>query len=251
MGLAMLDEFKCVAVHPHKKDSLEKFHSFYYDVYVKAFPDPNECESYENLISYIDEYGANDLFVHILLFYNDEGIAGGIIFDCFDEIKTLAIEFIVVAENQRRKGLAEKMIAYTKAYLKNIHHKDTEWTIIEIEDPDFVETGNFSYLYFWDRHNMRAIDFNYIQPALSCDQKPVDILMLCARCDAYDANSIEIEHVKKFLTLYAHHSMRIAQPSDDASIRAMFEELHNRQVGELGLISLSKYITSASGGIEA
>jgi len=232
---------QCLAVTPQEKNTLEIFRTFYYDVYVKAFPNPDECESYENLIAYIDKYGESDLYVHILLFYTKEDIVGGVIFDYFDDIKTLAIEFIVVADKYQRRGLAGKMIDYTKTYLKDVHHRLVEWMIIEIDNPQYVESSDFSYMYFWDKCNMRAIDFNYIQPALSPNQNPVEVLLLCARKESHDSNLIEREHVKKFLTLYAHYAMKIEYPLKDNSIQAMFTELDNRDEDVLELISLNNY----------
>ena len=230
---------ECVAVNPQISKTLEMFDVFYHDIFAKAFTNKDGCESYENFLNYIAHYGKDTLYVHVLIFYNDREIIGGIVIDYFDEIKSLAIEFIVVSPQYQRQGIAGKIIKYTKAYLECKHRKSIEWIIIEIENPKFVVDNNISYLYFWEKCKMKAIDFSYIQPPLSPEKEPVEILTLCAFNISYDVESINKNYVKEFLTLYAHYAMRIGNPLQDQSIQKMFDELDKSKNETLDLIGLT------------
>lgn len=250
MSYILPEGVKCVAINPQHPETLKLFDLFYHDVYVKAFPNKDECESYENLLSYIEGYRTNELFVRVFVFHNDIDIVGGIIIDYFDVIETLAIEFIVVSSKYQRQGLAKKIIEYIKEYLKSQYQKSVEWIIIEIENPKFVTSKNFSYLHFWINYGMRAIDFTYIQPALSPSQKPVDILMLCACHTSHDIKSVSKDHIKNFLTLYAHHAMGIDEPLQDPSVQQMFDELEGIDKESLGLVDLTTLLNQIEIGDE-
>ena len=233
----------CVEVDPKDDKTLQMFERFYHDVFVKAFTNKDECVLYEDFLKCINEYRPGELFVRILMFCNDDDVIGGIVFDYFDDIKTLTVEFIVVASEYQGKGMATKILDFTKSYISCQYGKTIEWIIIEIENPAFIENGDYSYLYFWEKCNMKKIDFSYIQPALSPGQSPVKTLMLCACHITGNSETIKIDHVKKFVWLYAHHAFRIEPPEYDQSIKVMFDELDKREGYSLSLLDLRSLFT--------
>ena len=235
-------DIKCIVVDPSNKQSMDIFHNFYYGVYREAFPHEDECESYENFMGYIQKYGGKELYVHILIFYNEEDIVGGMVIDHFGKINTLAIEFIVVAKKYQRQGLATKMIKYTNSYVEQQHGRKIDWTIIEVENPKLVGQEANANIYFWGQCHFRAIGFNYIQPALSPTQKPVEILLLCAYHHHNNATTISIAHVKTFLQLYSHYAMGIDDPLKNPTILQMFEELDSNDSGNLDLIDIKEFL---------
>ncbi|MCL2378352.1 MAG: GNAT family N-acetyltransferase [Defluviitaleaceae bacterium] len=242
MNSILPENINCIVVSPQNKESLDKFQTFYHGVYREAFPNQDECESYENFINYIHEYGSGKLYVHILIFYTGDDIVGGMVIDYFDDIKTMAIEFIVVAKKYQRQGLARKMMKYTEQYLINRHNKEIEWTIIEVENPKLVPVDENSNIYFWDKCKFKTIDFTYIQPALSPAQKPVEILLLCAYHHFSNAGLIGVEHVKAFLKLYSHYAMGIADPLGNPTIVKMFEALDKKNTDTIDLIDLKEFM---------
>ena len=240
MSNILTDNMRFIKVDPTNKNSLELFSRFYNDIFVGAFTNEDECESLDSFFGYINEYGSNSLFVQILLVCMGENIVGGIIFDYYSDIKTLVIEFIVIDDMYRGNGIAIELINHVIAYLASEHGKVVEWIFIEIENPEYVKDNNFSYFSFWKKFNMKALDFTYIQPALSPDKCSVKTLMLCARNMQHDIDTIEIGTVKKLLYLYAHYAMKIADPQSDPSIAAMYLELDNKDANVLKLKNLER-----------
>ena len=84
---------------------------------------------------------------------------------------------------------------------------------------------------------MKALNFPYIQPALTPEQKPVDILMLCAKYMASDVDSVDVDHVKSFLYKYTKYAMSISEPLQNESVKEMYRKLAD--VGKSGKITLS------------
>ena len=226
---------RAVEVCAQNKESLRLFERFYNELYIKMFTDEDKIESLEGFLYCINEYKENELFVRILVFCDDTGnIAGGVVYDYFDEIKVLAIEYIVVAKQFRGSGLASKILEYTQKSLPS----RAEWTVIEAEKPEFVENNDLAYLNFWEKQGMKTIDFKYIQPALSAEQNPVKTLMLCALGNLdKDAVSIKTSVVTAFIRLFAEHAFGIEEPESDPSVREMLKNLENKG-DELELISL-------------
>ncbi|MCL2398059.1 MAG: GNAT family N-acetyltransferase [Defluviitaleaceae bacterium] len=238
MNFILPENIRCVEVSPGNEESLELFARFYNDVYVRAFTHADECVRCDDFLSTIAEYRTDDMYVRVLLFCSGDEIAGGIVYDYFGDIKTLAIEFIVVAEEYRGKGLATAMLEFTKERICNSRNKVVEWLIIEIEDPAHIKSDDFSYLYFWKKYGMKKIDFSYIQPAISKVQNPVETLMLCARHMDDDREAIATAHVAKFLYLYAHHAFGMLSPENNCSVKKMLDELERKRADTLSLKGL-------------
>ena len=251
MSSILPEYIRYIEVDVENDESLRVFERFYHEVFIEAFTNEDEIVPYEGFLHLLRKNArnnakGNDLLVHILIFLDGDEIVGGIVIDYFHDIKTLAVEYIVVAKPYQRRGLATKFYDFVQAHVTQQYGKTIDWIIIEIEDPAFVESGDFSYLYFWKKCNMKKIDFPYIQPALSPDQKPVDILMLCASHTTSDQDMIEISHIKELIALYARHAMGINRPHDDPSVLTMLSELDSRSGDTLRLIDLQGFIDSVS-----
>lgn len=220
-------------------DSIKILTDFYNGIFVENFPDENERDSLENIIKYIKVNEFNSLLSRIIIYkYNNE-IIGGIIFDYFQEISSIAVEFIVTSKKYSGQGIGTFILNNIVNLLKNKYKKNIEWLFIEIEDPQKIKIDNLSYLYFWKKLHMKIIDFNYIQPALSSEKTPVEHLLLCVKNLKLDVFSISKEIVKKFIFLYAKHAILIENPLSDFSVKKMFHLIENLEDNTLSLKNLN------------
>ena len=227
---------RCVKVNPEDAETLRLFRAFYDDIYAPAFPNPDESETFESFCDMIVAGGADSPYVQALLFYQADEPLGGVIFDYFAGIRALTVEFIVVAEEHRGRGVASAILDYAIEYVRS-RGNPVDWLFIEIERPACVKNGDYAYLRFWKKHGMRAVDFAYIQPALGPGKRPVDTLLLCARGPS-GANEIETARLKEFLYCYAHHAMEIENPLADPSVQKMYQALDARGAASIALLAL-------------
>jgi GNAT superfamily N-acetyltransferase len=162
---------------------------FYDTLYVGEFPDPNERESFENLEAYLLARDVAGAEYHIVLAIEDDRPIAGAITDYFVASRSGVVEFIVVAPDQRDRGLGSYLLRDAEERL----HADAArrgvelgFVVAEINDPfrpgdtpDNVDP--FERARWWGRRGYHRLDFPYVQPALSSEQAPVDNLMLCAK----------------------------------------------------------------------
>ena len=230
----------CLEVSSQAPETVSAFMAFYNEVFVLSF-EADECESLENFLNYIEKYSSNSLFVRILLFRNEKDIVACAVFDYFDEIKSLAFEFIVVRKEYKNQGIATKVVNFTKDLVEKKYKKSIDWMFIEMENPKCMLDKSRSCLPFWKRHNMKAVDFKYIQPALSPDKNQIETMILCVKNFSFDAAAISAEIVKKFITLYARHAMQIEKPYDCPPVGKMMKQLDGTASGTVALIDLDRY----------
>lgn len=225
-SVSTLSGFNSVEVKFDDKFSLEILSKFYNGIFIENFPNPNERDSLENILNYLKVNSGNSSYSKIKIYYNNDEIIGGIIYDMFPTIKTLAIEFIVVNKHLAGNGLASNMLNDTITKLMNEYRQNLEWLIIEIDVPSSKSDYDLSYLYFWKKHGMKVVDFKYIQPALDKNKSEVTDLVLCAKNlnnDVY--NTIPKVIIKDFIYLYSRHAIQIIDPLEDTSVKKMYLEL--------------------------
>jgi len=214
------------------------FSQFYTELLEFTFPNKNERESLETVLERNRTQNEKVRSSKAYTFYNRNGkIIAGLIFSYLEELSCMAIEFIVVDEEYRRRGLATEILHFVIARVK--HTSELDYIVIEIEHPTVISDGNFSYLHFWMKMNMKVIDLKYIQPALKGGDSPVESLMLCVKCLSNDSmETISTDFVKRFIVLYATHACWIENAECDSSILRMTGELDKR-INDLKLIALT------------
>ena len=165
-------------VFPDDKNDIKDLKDFYENVYVKCFPNEDERESFENILYYLNESDNHEDYTYYIFLYKDydtKEVQGGIIFDCFFDSYFGVLEFLAVKPNCQSKGIGDKL--YRTAY-NILYSYEVRYIFGEIEKPEVNTFKVKKYLNMWRSRGYKKICFNYIQPSLSKDKLPVEVLDL-------------------------------------------------------------------------
>lgn len=230
--------------------TLEAFHR---GIYVAGFPDPDERESLENMCAYLrlrssGWYGQNNY--HILLVKDDEQIVGGAVCDYLAEPNVGIIEFLLVAPSYRGGGIGRRLHDAIQHALQGDAKRAGAGPLagiaIEMNDPFRVDLSSdsmepFDRAAIWGNWGYSALQFPYVQPALSPDQSAVNYLLLCLKplIPSWQ-NELPASIVGQIVHGYLKWAMRIDVPEQDPTFRAMSQFLSGK--ASIGLKSLNDFI---------
>jgi hypothetical protein len=231
-----IDSLKYSEIDINDPSSMEDFGRFFSTLYIQTFPDPNERETYENMLlsltqKHSDFYGNNNYHI-VVVKDSEDKIVGGAICDYFSDSNSGVIEFILMGKTRESAGLGTQLYNHILEVLnmdaRKNNHKSLSYIICEIENPDTVpETYNMRYLYFWNKLFFRKINMQYIQPALDSNKEEVNTLLLIAFSIKDHENNFTISKktVKSFIHDYAKYAMRIDNPLLNKTVIKMYEDL--------------------------
>lgn len=165
-------------VFPDDKNDIKDLKEFYDKIYIKCFPNKDECETFENLLYYLEESDKHEDYTFYVFLYKDydtKEVQGGIIFDCFFDSYFGVLEFLSVKPECQSKGIGDKL--YRTAY-NILYSYEVKYIFGEIEKPEVNTFKVKKYLNMWRSRGYKKICFNYIQPPLSENKQSVESLDL-------------------------------------------------------------------------
>lgn len=222
----------------------------YEQLYVAEFPDPDERESLANIERYLDLrsegwYGRNNY--HVALLLEDDEPIGGVIADYLATPETGVLEFLVVAGDRRRSGIGTRLLEWIETALADDARRGggrLRGFVAELNDPFKSPTEDsldpFLRLRIWNAWGYAKLDFPYVQPALSEDQKPVRHLLLSLKSRGSRPAAVEASFVRGVVHEYIRWAMRIPEPASCAEYAAMASHLEGRS--DVPLVELGLYI---------
>lgn len=224
------------------RDGMSLLKKYYETLHVQEFPDPNERESFDNLEKYLRGkdtgwYGKNNY--HIVLMMDGDEVAGGTIFDYYEEVNAGFGEFITINRKYRKRGLFKKLFDKRIEILnedarRNGHHSGIDWLVVEMNKPEETEIDAFNpdqRLKIWDKLGFRIVDLNYIQPALEEGKEPVTNLYLVTRIynEDWPQDRIESEKVIRLLYNYVRYAFDIEEPDTNGSFIKLKGDLEKKE----------------------
>ncbi len=224
------------------RDGMNLLKKYYETLHVPEFPDPNERESFDNLEKYLegkDEgwYGKNNY--HIVLMMDGDVVAGGTIFDYYEEVNAGFGEFITINRNYRKKSLFKKLFDKRVEILnedarRNGHHSGIDWLVVEMNKPEETEVDAFNpnqRLKIWEKLGFKIVDMNYIQPALEEGKDPVTNLYLVTRIYNKDWPQEQIESKKLIGLLYNYvkYAFDIEDPYTNKTFMDLKDTLEKKE----------------------
>lgn len=231
-------------VNSDNKKSISELAQFYTEIYLECFTYENERETFDNLMSYLKKAKeCNDYKYHIITVKNADGeIAGGAIFDYFKRTNCAVIEFIAVKESMQACGIGSALYKEIYGVLScdaNENKKNRVDNIFcEIDRPDRTAVKNNKYLYFWSKNNFKKLKFDYVQPALSASQQPVDKLWLTVTASR-NVTEFPSDVLLNVLYDYLKYCMQIKDPAQNAEYIKMKEQLSSSEA--VGLEKIIEY----------
>lgn len=204
---------------------------FYAEIYLSCFPNPDERESFDNLLSYLREAeGQNEYRYRILLAKDSEDrILGGSIFDYFKRSNSAVIEFIAVKNDLQSGGIGSNIYRHVLALLGEDAVANGKTGVghvfCEIDSPEYSTAAVKKYLFFWHKNHYRHIDFSYVQPALSANQAPVTGLWLTVAKFADKESTVPAQLLLDVVYDYMKYCMHIDDPAADPAFIQMKKEV--------------------------
>lgn len=215
-------------------DDLDRLSRFYEGLYIASFPDANERESLANMERYLalrrqGWYGANNY--HIILALDGERAVAASVSDYLAMPNCGIIEFLLVDEAERGKGVGQMVHAATVKALdadaRRSGNAALDGVVIELNDPFRVAPQDDNYDPFqraliWDRWGYGRLCFPYVQPALSAEQEPVTCLLLGIKPMASRLqHQVPATLVCDVLSEFMRWAMRIDEPENNPIFREM------------------------------
>lgn len=224
---ASYDEFfspskliKYIEVSYLDQDTISDFGQFYTDIYMDAFPDENEREGFDGFIKYLKcSNSTNEYKYHIILAKDElNRVIGGCVFNYFKKSNTGVIEFLAVRNDLQSSGIGSMIYKHVVSILSedayHMNGKQIDYICCEIDSPECSKAEIKKYLYFWDKNKFWHLDFKYVQPALSFEQKPVTGLWFTISTPQQLCTSVSSELVLDILYDYIKYAMGINNPDE-------------------------------------
>lgn len=208
---------------------------FYTDIYMECFPDDNERESFDNLLSYLKQSeSSSDYKYHIVLAKDESGnIVGGCIFNYYKNSNSGVIEFLAVKSDLQSGGIGSQIykhiISIMEADAYECRKEQLACVFCEIDSPEYSKSSIKKYLYFWDKNGYKHLDFQYVQPSLSPAQSPVYGLWLTVMPLRVQGESMSGEVILSVLYDYLKYGMKIDNPDENQEYMQMKNEIHKKR----------------------
>jgi GNAT superfamily N-acetyltransferase len=187
-------EVEAVSIRDMLKSDPEKAMKLFdqcYDLYVKAFPDPNEIQSPEVLLRALKR--ESRLWDMIAAVEGDRALGARhmtLLQSNHPEIGAfIAGEHVYVDQSERKRGIAKTLIAHTENLMRSVGAK---LAISEQNDPNAMSPQLLALdaqsgittrqrLHFWKNLGYEGIDAPYVQPPLEGGKSAVQHLRIAIR----------------------------------------------------------------------
>jgi GNAT superfamily N-acetyltransferase len=232
---------------------IETLTMFYETVYQREFPDPNERESLANMLQSLrlkDAPGQNDRNnYHIVVAELNGAVAGLCVSDFLANANAGVIEFLVVSPEMRGGGIGKQLLDFTEnlmiADARQAGLGHPRGLVAELNDPfrSALHDDNldpFDRAMVWHEWGFRRLHMPYVQPVLSADQKPVEILMLACKPLLPPVDRWPGSLLRTLIRDYLIYAMRIPEPDANLQFAAMAAWLDRTQ--QVPLLSLAAYV---------
>jgi GNAT superfamily N-acetyltransferase len=210
---------------------------FHGGLYSAAFPDRNEREAYDNMVTSLRGANGHHCDYHVVLVLDGDEIVGGSISDYFEASNSAVIEFITIAPDRQARGIGTWLLSETEARLQRdarLRNREALFIAAEIDDPfRSARTGDamdpFARARWWAKRGYGRLEFPYVQPPLSTSQQPVAHLALTTKpLSGTPDGTLAATAVDAFIRDYLRYGMRIEEPESSVEYSRMAAWLGTR-----------------------
>lgn len=155
--------------------------NFYNNIFVKSFPNKDECEDLDTIKKYMLKSSNSPYWDYeVILAFDDGVVIGGIIFDYMRSRNTAFIEFIAIDASYRTQRIGVRLFDFAMDVLnskaKELGYVGIRYVFAEMDNPKYRGNDTMNYLYFNSKLGFRKLDIDYIQPPLIEGKEPVTTL---------------------------------------------------------------------------
>lgn len=215
----------------------------YEDLYLAAFPNPDERESLQNLLESLrlksaGWYGPNNY--RVLFGWQESRLVAASVSLFLADCNCGIIEFLLVEKSCRGTGIGRLLHAATLDALnhdaRRLGAAGIDGVLAELNDPFLVRAEEdshdpFERVMLWDRWGYRRLCFPYVQPSLSVTQAAVECLLLGIKPFQKSwRDGMPSVQVLRIVAGYMRWSMRIDAPFEHPDYTRMRQALENQSV---------------------
>lgn len=233
----MHNKVEVIHVKYNNTASVELFKNFFDVIYCTEFPDPDERDSWNDLLKYLKQSSSNDknelYFVKILVI--NGSVAGGVIFDYLPQCNWGVIEYIAIKEDRQNQGWGSKLLKYVHEKLEETARRNGYQRVkaiaVEANDPKTTDIskdkGNtIDRLNFWGKLGYKHLEFPYRQPALDDSKNAVSNLLLLGYISDLGHNEyIDSRELNDFIEEYVSSDGWINDLSQNYAVNQMLQWL--------------------------
>lgn len=201
-----------------------------YDLYVSAFPEDSERESKETWEQALALGDDGPYRLEFVVCEAGKNVAGGVALEYYPKSACGLLTFLFVSEAHRQKGVARALVERACARLDEASRGRLRYIFAEAEDPVRVQSFGIKTsmdpvlrLRALSRLGARAVQIDYVQPALGPEKRPAEHLILLllapARAERVDRPILRAFLLEFYGSLGVHGSA-----ADALLIRAMGDD---------------------------
>lgn len=201
-------ELKFVCGPALSERQIAEFRKFEKDIYIPAFPDDGEREPFANILARMQAGGKSYPQTFAVLAEQNGILAGGMIFDWYQDCKDAELIYIAIRPESRGAGLGNVLLrSGTELFCKKMaaEGKAIRRIYFETENPFLSSSEDgmdkISRIHFFARNSACCVPISYYQPPLSPNAPWADNLYLCILTEfSAGGASIPAVELKDFLS---------------------------------------------------
>ena len=199
--------------------------SHFKKLYEKSFPDPDEREDFELILTRISESTFRDDPKAFLVLSRH----GGMVVEYYFSSNAVLITYIAVGSDNRKKGEASLLLKQGVSEILDIIEeavdKKPAAVFFEVNNPNKINADQDSInpwgrLRFFEKLGAKLIDIPYVQPSLGGNRNRVANLFLCCLPINDASSAISSETITRFLFSF-YKALGVEEPQKDLEFQAM------------------------------
>ncbi len=217
---------KLVDMRLENEEEMNLFHEFYFNVFVNEFP-PDEIGTYEQFLELKSNAKSIPNYEYHIMMFVENGVAISILmFDHFMSLNSVVVEFCVVRDGYRRRGLASKIMSDAVQALGDVQYLFGE-----------VEKDNIVNRTVWKKNHLKRLDFDYVQLPLDEGKSAVDCLYFCVRQFNEEKEYLPSDFILNVVYNYYRYAMLYDAPEETEIYKELEAQLAQKsQIAVLDLI---------------
>lgn len=172
----------------------------YYNMLLDEFKDPNEIDTFDNLIYRLKNKPNPDISVVKVYLNEDKELLAGIMYDYYEPIQTIGLQFLVVNPKYRNQDIGS--IIYKR--MTSIYKYHLKFVFIEVD-----KSGDTKG--FWSKLGFKDTGILYIQPVLE-GKFPCDYFELW--CNDYNDFFLQKKDVDNFIEYYDKYAIELPKKKE-------------------------------------
>ena len=172
----------------------------YYKLLTDEFKDSNELDTFDNLVYRLKNKENPDITVVKVYLNEDKEMLAGIIYDYYEPIQSIGLQFIIVNPKFRKQDIGK--IVYKR--MTSVYTYHLKFVFIEVDKSGYSKP-------FWEKLGFKDTKMLYIQPALE-GKLPCDYFELWVK--EYNNSVLNKRNIDNFIEYYDKYAIELPKKKE-------------------------------------